>query len=117
MKLSRLMPLACALIFAAALAGCSSDMNANMGENANAAASPGASPSPATQTLTEVERPSKVKEMQAARGEQENAKPALKFVEPKEGATVNGSTVQPQLHLRGHLQGYKTGKDPSTMSR
>src|SRR5437868_3529670 len=110
MKLSRLMPLACALAFAAALAGCSSDMNKNAGENANAAASPGASP--ATQTLTEVERPPKVKEMQAARGEQEDAKPALKIVEPKEGATVSGSTGQPTPDLGGELKGYKPGKDP-----
>jgi len=114
MKLSRLMPLACALVFAAALAGCSSDMNANTGENA---ATPAASPvsSPATQTLTEVERPPKVKEMQAARGEQEDAKPALKIVEPKEGATVSGPTVKLKLDLGGELKGYKPGKDPSTM--
>src|SRR5947209_13805251 len=73
MKLSRLMPLACALIFAAALAGCSSDMNKNAGENAaSPAASPGASP--AAQTLTEVERPQKVKEMQAARGDRKSTR-------------------------------------------
>src|SRR5438270_1196423 len=113
MKLSRLMPLACALICAAALAGCSSDMNKNAGENANASASPAASP--AAQTLTEVERPPKVKEMQAARGEQENAKPSLKIVEPKEGATVSGSTVKLKLDLGGELKGYKPGKDPATM--
>ncbi|PYS97664.1 MAG: hypothetical protein DMF65_11250 [Acidobacteria bacterium] len=114
MKLSRLMPLACALIFAAALAGCSSDMNKNAGENAaTPAASPGASP--AEQTLTEVERPPKVKEMQAARGEQEDAKPSLKIVEPKEGATVSGSTVKLKLDLGGELKGYKPGKDPATM--
>src|SRR5437588_84406 len=114
MKLSRLMPLACALIFAAALAGCSSDMNKNAGENA---ATPAASPSasPAAQTLTEVERPPKVKEMQAARGEQEDAKPSLKIVEPKEGATVSGSTVKLELDLGGELKGYKPGKDPATM--
>src|SRR5947209_6072526 len=113
MKLVRLMLLACAFISAAALAGCSSDMNANKGENANASASPAASP--ATQTLTEVERPQKVKDMQAARGEQENAKPALKIVEPKDGATLSGATVKLKLDLAGDLKGYKPGKDPSTM--
>lgn len=115
MKLARLMLLACALVFAAALAGCSSDMNANTEANANAAASPAASPTPAAQTLTEVERPQKVKDMQAARGEQENAKPTLKIVEPKDGATVSGSTVRLKLDLGGDLKGYKPGKDPSTM--
>jgi hypothetical protein len=113
MKLSRFVPFACAFVFAAALAGCSSDMNANAGESANASASPAATP--ATQTLTEVERPQKVKDMQAARGEQENAKPTLKIVEPKEGATVSGSTVKLKLDLSGDLKGYKPGKDPSTM--
>src|ERR687886_644474 len=40
MRLSRLAPVACALLFASALAGCSSDMNANKGEQTGAAASP-----------------------------------------------------------------------------
>ena len=112
MKLARFMLLACALASASALAGCSSDMNANTGENANANAA--ASPSPAAQALTEVERPQKVKDMMAARGEEDNAKPALKVVEPKEGATVSGSTVRLKLDLSGDLKGYKPHKDPAT---
>jgi hypothetical protein len=106
------MLLACALASASALAGCSSDMNANTGENANANAA--ASPSPAAQALTEVERPQKVKDMMAARGEEDNAKPTLKIVEPKEGATVSGSTVRLKLDLGGDLKGYKPHKDPET---
>ena len=111
MKLSRLMALACALSFAAALAGCSSDMNGNAG-NANAAASPSASP--AAQTLAEVERPQKVKDMMRERGEEDSAAPTLKIVEPKEGANVNGSTVRLKLDLSGDLKGYKPHKDPAS---
>jgi hypothetical protein len=114
MELARLMLLACALVFASALAGCSSDMNANTGENANAAASPAASPSPAAQTLTEVERPQKIKDMMAGRGEEDSAKPTLRIVEPKEGATLSGSTVKLKLDLGGDLKGYKPHKDPAT---
>jgi hypothetical protein len=115
MKLSRLVCLACALSFAAALAGCSSDMNANNASNANATASPAASPSTPAQTLTEVERPQKIKDQMSQRGEKDKATPALKFLEPKEGATINGSTVKVKLSLGGDLKGYKPGKDPSTM--
>ena len=111
MKLARLMLVACALVSAVALAGCSSDMNGNAGNaNANAAASP----SPAVQTLSEVERPQKVKEMMAARGEEDNAAPKLKIVEPKDGATVSGPTVKLKLELSGDLKGYQPHKDPST---
>src|SRR5689334_402033 len=103
MKLSRLVLLPCALTLLAALAGCSSDMNANT-SNANASASPSASP--ATQTLSEVERPQKVKDMMAQRGDEDNASPTLKIVEPKEGATLTGSTVKLKLDLSGDLKGY-----------
>src|ERR1700759_5430414 len=113
MKLVRLLILACALATAASLAGCSSDMNANKGDNSNASATPSASP--AAQALSEVERPQTVKNMMAQRGDEDSAKPALKIVEPKDGATVNGSTVKLKLDLSGDLKGYKPGKDPSTM--
>ncbi|HST51673.1 MAG TPA: hypothetical protein VLJ61_06635 [Pyrinomonadaceae bacterium] len=112
MKLVRLLILACALATAASLAGCSSDMNANKGDNSNASATPSASP--AAQALSEVERPQKVKDMMAQRGDEDSAKPALKIVEPKDGATVNGSTVKLKLDLSGDLKGYKPHKDPST---
>jgi hypothetical protein len=112
MKLARLMLISCALLMAAALVGCSSDMNANMEANANANAA--ASPSPATQTLAVAERPQKIKDMQAQRGDEEKATPVLKIVEPKEGASVNGSTVKLNLSLAGDLKGYEPHKDPST---
>jgi hypothetical protein len=118
MKLSRLVLVTCALVgsTAAGLAGCSSDMNANAnaGAGANANAGAAASPSPAVQALSTVERPQKIKDQTAQRGEQDAASPALKFVEPREGATVNGSTVKVRLALSGDLKGYEPHKDPAT---
>lgn len=114
MKLTRLVLTACALTVAASLAGCSSDMNANTGANSNANAGAAASPSPAAQTLGTVERPQKIKDQMAQRGEQEAAAPTLRIVEPREGATVNGSTVRLSLQLSGDLKGYEPHKDPST---
>lgn len=114
MKLSRLL-LVVSLLAASAfgLAGCSSDMNANTA-NANANANAAASPTPAAQALSQVERPQKLKDQMTQRGEQDAAQPALTVVEPKEGATVQGSTVKLSLKLAGDLKGYQPHKDPST---
>ncbi|MFL6253477.1 MAG: hypothetical protein ACJ74T_00505 [Pyrinomonadaceae bacterium] len=114
MKLSRLLLVSCALALpVSGLAGCSSDMNANT-SNANANATPAASPTPAAQVLSVVERPGKIKDMSAQRGEQDAAAPALTIVEPKEGAAVTGSTVKLNLKLAGDLKGYEPHKDPAT---
>jgi hypothetical protein len=111
MKLARLVLVSCVvLLLLAALAGCSSDMNANKEANANVAASP----TPAVQTLSVVERPQKIKDQMTQRGDQDTATPVLKIVEPKEGATVSGSTVKLNLQLAGDLKGYEPHKDPST---
>jgi hypothetical protein len=95
--------------------GCASD-NTNNTTAVTNVTPPGATPAPtaATQTLTVVERPQKVKDMMQARGEQDQAKPVLKFVEPRDGATISGSTVNLKLALSGDLKGYKPGKDPAT---
>ncbi len=65
-------------------------------------------------TLSETERPGKIVEMMAARGNQDKAAPSLKFVEPTNGATVGSSTVKVKLDLGGELMGYKPMKDPET---
>ena len=67
-----------------------------------------------TKSLSEVPRPQKIKDMMGERGEQDQAAPTLSFVEPKDGATVNSSTVKVKLNLSGELKGYKPGKDPAT---
>ena len=69
---------------------------------------------PAAQVLSETARPQKIKEMMGQRGEQENAEPSLKIVEPKADSTVASSTVKVKLDLSGDLKGYKPMKDMAT---
>src|SRR5947209_3321176 len=99
---------------ALSLAGCTSNENANVNTTATTNVTPTAQPSPAAQNLQVVERPQKVKDMMAQRGEQDKASPVLKVLEPRDGATINGSTVNLKLALSGDLKGYKPGKDPAT---
>ena len=73
-----------------------------------------ANSSPAAQTLTVVDTPQRIKDMMAARGEQDQAVPTLKIVEPKANAAVGSSTVKVKLEISGDLKGYKPHKDPQT---
>lgn len=68
----------------------------------------------AAQNLTETQMPQKISDMMKQRGEQDEAKPTLTFVEPKNGATVNSSTVKVKLALSGDLKGYKPMMDMET---
>lgn len=77
--------------------------------NGNANASPAAA-----QSLKETERPQKIKDMMAGRGEQDEAKPVLKIVEPAANSTVGSSTVKVKLSLTGDLKGYKPMMDMAT---
>jgi hypothetical protein len=86
--------------------------NANTTATTNVTPPPASSPSP--QNLTVAERPQKIKDQMQARGEQDEAAPTLRFVEPRDGATINGSTVNVKLALAGELKGYKPAKDPAT---
>jgi hypothetical protein len=52
--------------------------------------------------------------MMKERGQQDEAAPTLSFVEPKDGATVNSSTVKVKLNLAGDLKGYKPMMDMET---
>lgn len=67
-----------------------------------------------TQNLTEVPRPQKIADMMKERGEQDEAKPTIAFVAPKDGATVESSTVKVKLNLGGDLKGYKPMKNMTT---
>lgn len=106
-----------ALIFASilslALSGCTTPDNSNANTTATTNASPPAA-TPATQNLTVVARPQKIADMMKERGEQDQAQPTLRFVSPREGETINGSTVNVKLTLSGDLKGYKPMKDPAT---
>jgi hypothetical protein len=98
------------------LAACASDDNANRNMTATTNVTPPVTTTtpPAAQNLTLAERPQKIKDQMGQRGEQDNASPVLRFVEPREGATINGSTVNVKLALSGDLKGYKPMKDPAT---
>lgn len=101
---------------ALAVAGCTPVENANSNTTAtsNVAAPATTTSAPAAQTLTLTERPASVKNQMATRGEQDTAEPTLKVVEPRDGASISGSTVPVRLDLGGTLKGYKPGKDPAT---
>lgn len=111
---------ACLASAALLIAGCAPAESANSNtpaESANSnttATTNVAAPAPAVQALTVAERPQKVKDMMGMRGEQDAAEPTLKIVEPREGASIKGSTVPVRLDLGGTLKGYKPGKDPAT---
>ncbi len=94
--------------------GCTTADNTNQSTTATTNVSPPASASPSPQNLTVVERPQKIKDQMTQRGEQDEAKPALRFVEPREGASIAGSVVNVRLDLSGDLKGYKPMKDPAT---
>lgn len=68
----------------------------------------------AAQNLSETEVPQRIRDMMAQRGDQDEAAPTLTFIEPKNGATVNSSTVKVRLALGGDLKGYKPMMDMET---
>ena len=96
------------------LSGCMAPGANNLASNNANATTANANASPAAQTLTVVDRPQKIVDLMASRGDQDNAKPVLKIVEPKADSTVNSSTVRVQLQLTGDLKGYKPMMDEST---
>ena len=102
------------LLFAFALfTACEKPVNTNTNSNQvniNAANANTA----AAQNLTEASRPQKIADMMTQRGEQDQAAPTLAFVEPKDGSTVNSSTVKVKLNLGGDLKGYKPMMDMET---
>ena len=105
----------CALALALFTGACASADNANSNTTSTTnVAPPAATPSPAAQNLTaSTERPQSVKDKATAMGEADTASPKLKIAEPREGATVNGSTVRLKLNLTSD-KGYKPSKDPAT---
>ena len=100
------------LVLAALGAACANNTAVNNSSNAGNANM--ASSSPAVQNLTVVGRPQKIVDMMAARGEQDQAAPTLKIVEPAANASVASSTVKVKLNISGDLKGYMPHKDPET---
>jgi hypothetical protein len=117
LKRTLLFGLSAAMLMFAALvfAGCTATDNANSNTTVTTNASPPiVTPSPSPQNLTVTGRPQKITEMMAERGEQDEARPGLRFVNPRNGETVTNSTISVQLNLGGELKGYKPMKDPAT---
>ncbi len=94
-------------------AGCGAPAANNTGVN-NSSTPANSSASPAPQKLSVVERPQSVKDKMASRGEQDEAKPVLKVLEPKAGSIVESSTVKIKLEISGDLKGYMPHMDPET---
>jgi hypothetical protein len=101
-------------LFALGFAGCTTADNANSNTTATTTASPPVAASPSPQNLAIVSRPQKITDEMTKRGEQDEAQPALRFVSPRAGETINSSTVNVKLELSGDLKGYKPMKDPAT---
>ena len=99
------------ITFAWSCGGTDTATNANKNSNtANANTKADAN----RQTITIAERPQKIKDQMAERGQQDQASPVLAIVEPKANATVNSSTVKVKLNLSGDLKGYAPHKDAET---
>ena len=75
------------------------------GNSANSATSDG---------LKTVERPKRIADQMATRGEQDAAAPTLKIIEPAANATINGAIVKVKLEISGDLKGYKPHMDMET---
>ncbi len=93
----------------AIISACGETANVNRSaQNTNTAATP------EVQKLSVAERPQKLKDMMASRGEQDSAAPTLKIVEPKADAAITSSTVKVKLDISGDLKGYKPHMDTET---
>src|SRR5215218_7130546 len=73
-----------------------------------------ANTTPEQQAISVVERPQKIKDMMASRGDQDAAAPTLTIVSPAQNSTFVSSTVPVKLQLAGDLKGYQPHKDPET---
>src|ERR1051325_1433119 len=81
--------------------------NSSNAANANANTAP-------VQTITVIDRPQRIVDLMASRGDQDKATPVLKIIEPKADSTVPSSTVKVKLQLSGDLKGYKPMMDEAT---
>ncbi|HSI89354.1 MAG TPA: hypothetical protein VK918_09880 [Pyrinomonadaceae bacterium] len=80
----------------------------------NTANTTNANTAPAAMTLAETEVPQRIRDMMAARGEQDQAQPDVEITAPEDGSVVESSTVRVEIELSGDLKGYMPGMDPET---
>jgi hypothetical protein len=109
MKVTKLL---IALTAAAVFAACTPPAANNTAGNANTNAN--ANTLPTTQNLTVVDTPQRIKDLMAQRGEQDQAQPTLRVLEPAANSTVSSSTVKVKLAISGDLKGYQPHMDPAT---
>ncbi len=93
----------CAIVSCFLFSGCGTgtEPQANTDVNANESA--------AAPEISVVDVPESIREKIAARGEQESAEPELVVEMPKEGETIESSTVKIKVRIAGDLKGYKEG--------
>lgn len=84
------------------------------GDTATNTATNAANTAPAAMTLAEAEVPQRIRDMMAARGEQDQAQPDVEITAPEDGSVVESSTVRVEIELSGDLKGYKPGMDHET---
>ena len=92
------------------LTACATPTNTNTSTVSNSSANP----TPTSQALSVVDTPQRIKDLIGARGEQDQAAPSLRIVEPASNATVNSSTVKVKLEISGDLKGYTPHMDEAT---
>ena len=92
------------------LTACATPTNTNTSTVSNSAANA----TPTSQALSVVDTPQRIKDLIGARGEQDQAAPSLRIVEPASNATVNSSTVKVKLEISGDLKGYTPHMDEAT---
>ncbi len=103
-------------VLAAALMTACGGGASNVANTANAGNTDQAAATPVPVELLSADRPEKIKEMIAARGEQDLAAPVIKIIEPAANSTVKSSTVKVKLEVTGDLKGYMPGMDETTHS-
>ncbi len=93
--------------------GCGSSPTAN-NEPENGNVNMAGTPDAAKDTITIAERPKMIGDQMVARGSQDEARPALRIVEPPANSMIRSSTVKVKLLLGGDLKGYKPMMDEKT---
>jgi len=100
-----------AVLSVSVFAACGEPPRTNVANSSNTTP---ATTSPAVQNLSVTERPQKIKDQMASRGQQDEAAPTLQIVEPRADSTVSSSTVKVSLKIAGDLKGYMPHMDEAT---
>ncbi len=85
---------------------------ANNSQNVNTNTNKPKPPEP--QNLAVGERPQKIQDLMAGRGEQDAAAPTIKVLEPKANAMLTSSVVKVKIEVGGDLKGYMPGMNEET---